>query len=226
MQDVSALLTALSTIAWPVLALLVFLLFRVELRGVIDSVRSRGIKLKVGGQELTIDEASQQQGALIADLQAQVLSLREAVSGAGVAVPVAHVVGAPITPLPSSPSALWVDDEPKNNSYLIQLLNDSGVHVDLAGSTTEGLKRFSSRRYDIVLSDMGRPEGGRYNRTAGLALAEEIRRVDPQVPIVFFTSARSARDHRADAERLGARITNSATEVAEQFKQVFGAAAQ
>jgi hypothetical protein len=52
-------------------------------------------------------------------------------------------------------------------------------------------------------------------------LLAEIRKADPTIPFVIFTSARSAHDHKAEVERLGAYITNSATEVAEQFRQVF-----
>jgi CheY-like chemotaxis protein len=204
-----------------VLVLGAIYLFRVEVAHVIDSARSRGIRIKVGGQELTIDEASKQQGTLIADLQAQVVNLREAVLGAGLNVPAAEAAVEPATA--NDRSALWVDDEPKNNSYLIQLLIDSGVDVDLALTTADGLKRFAGRRYDMVLSDIGRPEGSGFNRTAGLTLLAEIRKTDRQILFVFFTSGRSAREHRAEAERLGASITNSATEVAEQFKQVFAA---
>jgi len=220
MQDFAALLSAVSSFAWPLLVLGVVYLFRAELRRVIDSAQSRGIRLKVGGQELTIDEANQQQGDLIADLQRQVVTLRETVQGAGMNVPTAALAAAapPIT----RRSALWVDDEPKNNSYLIQLLSDEGFDVDIALSTREGLKRFSGKRYDIVLSDMGRPERllG-YDRTAGLTLFKEIRKTDQAVPLILFTSARAVREYKAEVDRLGAYITNSATEVAEHLRRMF-----
>src|SRR6185437_10011143 len=105
------------------------------------------------------------------------------------------------------------DDNPKNNSYFFELLSNLAVEIDLALTTAEGLERLSRKHYDLILSDMGRSEGGKFEATAGLSLLAQVRTSDKNVPFVFVTTSRAVVEYRAQAEQLNARITNSATEL-------------
>jgi len=221
MTDVAKLLEALATIAWPVIVILLILLFRPAVAALIESARSRKFTLKIGGQELTMEEASEQQRNLIADLQAQVVEIRERIGRPVAEAPQAeahlngrHFAGA----------VLWVDDQPKNNSFLVGQLTDKGVNVDLALSTSEGLRMFGDRTYAVVVSDMGRTEDGIFKSTAGLELLRQIRASKGTVPFIFYTTFRATREYRTEALSLGATaITSSPTEILGLLQSAFGA---
>jgi CheY-like chemotaxis protein len=205
------LIKSISSLLWPAIAIVLILLFRPAITAIIESARSRKFTLKIADQELTMEEVSEQQRSLIVDLQAQVVELRKKVEGQ--LTPAIGTATAPSAPTQFA-SILWVDDQPKNNSYFIQQLADLGVSVDLALSTTEGLRKFRRGAYMAVISDMGRREDNGYNPTAGLDLLKAIRSTDIQVPFVIFCSARGVREHGAEAATLGATaVTSSPTEL-------------
>jgi CheY-like chemotaxis protein len=220
MTEFAKLLEGLAALAWPAIIILLIFLFRPAVAALIESARSRKFTLKIGGQELTMEEANQQQRTLIADLQAQVLELRNRIEGVtqpALAEPEARLVA------PPSPSGLilWVDDQPKNNSYFVQELSDKGVKVDLALSTSEGLRLFAKGAYGVVISDMGRTEDGSYKATAGLELLRKVREQNRTVPFIIFCSSRGAREHKESAISLGATaITSSPTELFGLFQTV------
>jgi CheY-like chemotaxis protein len=109
---------------------------------------------------------------------------------------------------------LWVDDQPKNNSYFVQQLADRGVTVDLALSTSEGVKQFERTQYGLVVSDMGRVENGSFRPTAGLELLQRVRAQSHDMPFIVFCSSRAAHEHAAEARALGVTaITSSPTEL-------------
>ena len=71
-----------------------------------------------------MEEASEQQRKLIADLQAQVLEIKKSLEG--IALPAPGCTGESSAQNVSCgvASILWVDDQPKNNSYFVQQLVD------------------------------------------------------------------------------------------------------
>jgi CheY-like chemotaxis protein len=69
-------ISAVSSLLWPLLALVVLLSFHRPLRRLIDPVKRRRIMLEVGGQELSLSEVTKEQSKLVADLQEQVVVLR------------------------------------------------------------------------------------------------------------------------------------------------------
>lgn len=213
MTDFSKALEGIAALLWPCIVILLVFLFKPAVAALIESAKSRKFTLKIGGQELTMEEANAQQRTLIADLQSQVVEIQKMLG-----------VGAQpaVTPLKSQPSRratrqaliLWVDDQPKNNSYFVQQLSDKGFIIDLALSTAEGLKQFDRGQYGLVISDMGRTEEGLYKPTAGLDLLERIRAQSPDIPFVIFCSSRGIREHASEAVALGVTsITSSPTEL-------------
>ena len=220
MTDVPKLLEGLAAVAWPAIVVLLIILFRPAVAAVIESARSRKFTLKLGGQELTMEEASQQQRNLIADLQAQVVDIRKRMETSVLASPQEPIR---TTMLTSTTSVLWVDDQPKNNSYFVQQLTDKGVTVDLALSTAEGLRLFEKKSYVIVISDMGRTEEAAYKPTAGIEFLRQIRESNKTVPFIVFCSAQGAKKNRKAAMSLGATaITSSPTEMFGILQTTFG----
>lgn len=213
MADISQILEGVANLLWPAIILLLIFWFRPAVAALIDSAKSRKFTLKIGGQELTMEEANQQQSNLIADLQSQLLELRRKIEGgAQAAFPLA---GEPsIGPSLRKGDILWVDDRPKNNSYLIQQLRGRGYSVDLARSTSEGLRLNDQSQYNFIISDLGRTEEGSYKPTAGLDLLKRIRAQNSDIPVVIFSSSRRLRDEEAAAKEMGVTaMTSSATEL-------------
>lgn len=203
MDALAKLLSALASLAWPLLfAVLLYHLFG-PIRTLVESARGRKFTIKVAGNELTMEEASEQQRAIVSDLQTKLAELEKRI-GSGI-VPLLGTINPPTT---SSKRLLWVDDNPKNNSYLVASLEERGVRVDIALSTDEALAKFKTTQYDIVVSDMGRPEGNK----AGLDLTTKLKEFRPNVPVFIFCGASAARNLRDEALKVGVtEITSSAT---------------
>ena len=216
MEQLGHLLTALATLAWPMVALVVISAFKGPLAILINSAKDRKFTFKVAGQEITMEEANQQQQRLIDDLQTQVLELRrrrdEGPAEAKPSSPAVRMLEEPI----KKRRVLWVDDNPKNNSFILQRLEERGFSVDLALSTDEGINLFAANSYLLVVSDMGRKEGGKYNPSAGLSLLRELRKDHATVPVLFFTSSESSRKYQEEVLAHGpSGITSSPTELWE-----------
>lgn len=210
MDSLQKIIQALASLLWPVIVLVIVLRFRPAITAIVESARSRKFTLRIGGQELTMEEANQTQQKLIADLQGQVAEIQKRLDGA-VAGPRAPT-GSPTPPIDNVKSMLWVDDNPKNNSYFVEHLSELGIRVDTAVSTAEAARLFDSRQYDYVISDMGRLEGGMFNSRAGLDLLRSVRGKNPTIPFVFFSSQKALENYGQQALELGATgMTSSPT---------------
>lgn len=217
MDALADLLRALAALAWPGIIIILLFLFRQNVREVIESAKSRRFTVKVAGNELTMEEISEQQRNLISDLQQQVVGLQSQLQGlsSGGRGPAADE-GARILEegVEGINRILWVDDEPKRNATLIQSFQEQGIDVITALSTEEALRKLSrgSRGFDRVITDMGRFESGKFNPFAGIELTRRIRPAYPDIPIILFTSAQSAREKREQALAAGVtEVTSSAT---------------
>jgi CheY-like chemotaxis protein len=73
---VSQTISATATLLWPLIVLLALIVFRKPLLKVIRSAADRDVTVKIGGEEVSLGQVSQQQTNLITDLQEQVLQLQ------------------------------------------------------------------------------------------------------------------------------------------------------
>ncbi|WP_310599233.1 PAS domain S-box protein [Desulfobulbus sp.] len=78
---------------------------------------------------------------------------------------------------------LVVDDEPPITFFLVQVLEHLGYKVQACLSSEDALKAFLKRwnAFDLIITDMGMPG------MTGLELAEKIKAVNPDVPIMLCT---------------------------------------
>ena len=77
---------------------------------------------------------------------------------------------------------LIVEDEIGIQNFLKQGLEEEGFIVDTSSSGIEGLDKFSTGNYDLLLLDWMMPQ------LTGLELCKKIRETNSQVPIIFLTA--------------------------------------
>jgi len=78
-------------------------------------------------------------------------------------------------------SILLVDDEPAIHVALGTFFREAGYFVEDAQNGAAGLRIFKERPWDLVLIDRAMPGMG------GEELAEEIRKISPDVPLILIT---------------------------------------
>lgn len=100
---------------------------------------------------------------------------------------------------------LWVDDHPRNNDYPRQILGEAGIKFTMALSTEEAMKILESKKFDLIISDLGRGS----NRTAGLELITQIKENKITTPIVIYASQLAIKNFGAKATELGAVAVTS-----------------
>ena len=92
---------------------------------------------------------------------------------------------------------LLVEDD-ESLGYVIQdLLSMHGYKVHLARDGKEGLHFFNKSNYDLCLVDIMMP------KKDGFSLAEDIRKLNAEVPLVFLT-ARNQKEDKIKGLKLGA----------------------
>ncbi len=100
---------------------------------------------------------------------------------------------------------LWVDDRPSNNENVARVLqNTLAVVIDTATSTPDALQKLSDSKYELVISDLGRPEG----RFAGLDLVSQLRQNQNNVTFIIY-SRMATPELEAQAAKYNATTTNS-----------------
>jgi CheY-like chemotaxis protein len=204
------IIEAIGSLLWPLL--LAVVVFRVlpHLPGTVadlrQALRTRAFKVKVGGVELSVEQATEQLRRQVTDLQTQVAAqLAEHGPAAAAAA----------QPYQGRPTVLWVDDRPEGNALELAKLRDDGVEVLQARSTAEAMDVLTLRRgVQAVITDLGRGEGGEYRPHAGLELLRQLREAGFELPVLVYTSARGVARDREDAVAAGAAlVTASPTEL-------------
>ena len=92
---------------------------------------------------------------------------------------------------------LFVEDEEDLVMIVADTLRGEGYNVTTAADGREGLMRFKTEGADIVVADVMMP------RMDGFAMAREIRKISPKVPLLFLT-AKSTIDDVEKGFELGA----------------------
>ncbi len=113
---------------------------------------------------------------------------------------------------------LWVDDRPFNNVYERQALEALGFRIATSTSTDDALQKMEGQRYDLIISDMGRPPDDR----AGYTLLSAVREFDRRIPFLIYAGSRKP-EHQREARSRGAQgTTNRADELLKMVLDVTG----
>jgi CheY-like chemotaxis protein len=207
-----ALTKLLGVLVWPALLAFVLVRFGPALKEFFSSLGE--FTFKGGGFEATAkrkqaEAAAALVAASVARPDANTTPESAARDAKEAAAVVAEAVNARVIRRASEATALWVDDRPSNNIFERQSLEALGVSFVLATSTEEALDRLAKQKFDVIISDMGRPPDPR----AGYTLLEKLRASGNQTPFVIY-AASNAPEHKAEARSRGALgSTNRASEL-------------
>ena len=202
---------SLTGLAWPIFASIFVWKIFPSLRNVIES---RQFTIKIGGMEVSAQQASENLATQVDDLQKKVTEIRTALDeGANRDVVQNQSNKAKASVSFASPAVatvvrrvLWVDDQPKNNVFEIAKLEKESIDVIEVTSTMEAMRLVISGKepFGLVISDMGRREDGEYRAKAGLRLIENIRRAGVKdLPIIVYSSARYLDRTRDEVRQAG-----------------------
>lgn len=81
------------------------------------------------------------------------------------------------------PSALVVEDDPDISLALHDLLEFEGFHVDCAPTCRQAFTAIAQHSYDVVLLDLGLPDGD------GSSILEDLRTSRPGLPVIVLTAS-------------------------------------
>ena len=233
------IIEAIGSLLWPLLVAVLLIRVIPHIPGVVAdlrrAMRTRAFTVKIGGVELSVEEATEQLRRQVTDLQTQManqLAERPPAEppdrvGAGPpGRPGSPGAGAEAAAGPAAdqgrPTVLWVDDNPEANTLELAKLRDDGVEVLLARSTAEAMDVLSLRRgVGAIVTDMGRTEDGEFRSHAGLALLRQLHEAEQSQPVLVYTSTRRVELDRQDALDAGATtVTSSPTELFAALRRV------
>lgn len=83
---------------------------------------------------------------------------------------------------------LFVEDDPNLSMILQDYLEMIGFRVDHARDGMEGFEFFKRSRYDLLILDIMMP------KKDGFTLADDIRKINTKVPIIFLTAKNMKED--------------------------------
>ncbi|NET39267.1 MAG: response regulator [Cyanothece sp. SIO1E1] len=216
---IEAITQLLNVLIWPGVIVFILIRFGRDLRQFFSSLGE--LTLKGAGFEASLKKKQAEAAAALAAAAASRtdgdIAHEEAAQEARIAT---DVVAEAVTPRAirqaSKSSVLWVDDRPNNNIYERQALETLGVSFVLATSTDEALKHISRRRFDMIISDMGRPPDSR----AGYTLLDKLRDAGDKTPFIIYAGSR-APEHVAESRQHGAiGCTNNANELFQHSGQI------
>jgi CheY-like chemotaxis protein len=206
------MMTALAAIAWP----LVLGLCLWKILPVVRSRLSAGVvNVRMFGVEISLQDASENLGRQIADLQQKVAELRAVAHESH-----PHFLETLEDRAQQSVTdrVLWVDDRPANNAVEVGRLRSAGAHVDQVVSTDEALRALARTKYTKVISDMERAEDGHTNPQAGLNLIQRMSEHGLETPVYIYCSQRGVELNREELLAAGAAgVTSSPLELFEHL---------
>src|SRR5690606_23413882 len=99
----------------------------------------------------------------------------------------------------NSKRLLWVDDEIDLLRPHLLFVQGRGYHIDAVANGDDALELIRLHPYDLVLLDEQMP--GR----SGMEVFDELRRIDPLVPVVMVTKSE---EDRTMTEAIGRRVSD------------------
>jgi CheY-like chemotaxis protein len=115
---------------------------------------------------------------------------------------------------------LWVDDNPANNELAVRALRKFGLDIEQATDTEAAMAALRRRKFDLVISDMGRGD----DKRAGYTLLKLLRDGGSKVPYFIFAGLDKPEYRREAAERGAQLSTNDMIELVDHVVRSLGKA--
>jgi len=201
-------LTAIAQLLWPIFALILTLKLLPELKSIFHRIsESKNLKIKWGDKELSVQEAAENiERALGSLLSAEASKGSPSSTTENLSLGLGARLRAESQ---TTKRILWVDDKPKTVALEMAWLRDRGVQIDEAPTTEEAIGLFERDKYDLVITDMFRRELGVRSPHAGVDLLEKLRQADPNVNVIAYCAAASARAYGKQFLESGGRAVAS-----------------
>lgn len=190
LSDVADLVGAL---AWPVVVLVLVLMFRRSLIGLLN--RDKVKATLPGGLSFVARDPGAATDAVVDASASKGMHVDKALTQQEVEATTEDMVG-----LRRSPRLLWVDDRPSDDRHEIEAFESLGFTVDLTTSTADAIARLALQGpFDVVVSNMERP----LDPSAGYTLLDSLRQAGDVTPYVVYADSPEP-EHFDDAVRHGA----------------------
>lgn len=92
---------------------------------------------------------------------------------------------------PKTIRVLHVDDDPDIRLMISASLQDLGYFVATAGSRGEAMKLVQEVKFDLFILDVRLPDGN------GVDLCREIRELQPNIPVLYYSAYASDEEQKA-----------------------------
>lgn len=192
-----------SALVWPVALLCVVLVFRTQLRDLLTNAST--LTIKASGVEASFTRGDVQAAA---SLGAASAAHGESLDPTAVFDTIDALRRA-AQKSRGTTRILWVDDDPANNEYERQVLESLDITVVLATSTAEALVLLNRVSFDLVISDMGRPDDNR----AGYTLVDTMRQGGDLTPFIIYAGSKTEEYTRAARAHGAVGTTNLPSEL-------------
>ncbi len=194
----------IGAISWPLVIVFVLLYFGRPLRAFLQNLGEFKLKVGASGVEAQLTkqqaEAAAYLGAAAAQRGGDGAGGSPAEQAKGIASVVTETVGATTTRQMANSTVLWVDDHPSNNVYERMALEALGIRFVISTSTDDAVEKLRTGRYDLVISDMGRPPDSH----AGYTLLSRVRdELKLKTPYLIYAGSNDPA-HDAEAQKKGA----------------------
>jgi len=194
----------IGAISWPLVIVFTLLYFGRPLRAFLQNLGELKFKAGPGGVEASLTKqqaaAAAYLGAAAAQRSGDDATGSPAEQAQGIANVVTEAVGPSTLRQLTDATVLWVDDRPNNNIYERMALEALGIRFVLSTSTDDAIERLHIGRYDLIISDMGRPPDSQAGYTLLARVRDELKL---KTPYVIYASS-NAPEHDAEARRRGA----------------------
>jgi len=202
---VEAIVSLAQALGWPLIVLFIILYFGAPLKRFLRDVGEFTFKAGTSGLEATAKRQQIEAAALLgaASAKPSVSTTEKPVPDEEKSRGIANVVdqmGRPrVIRRLAGASVLWVDDNPSNNVYERRALEVFGIQFAISTSTKDALEKIKLNKYNVIISNMGRPPDDR----AGYTLLDAKNKLRDKTPFIIYSTSNRP-EHKAEARRRGA----------------------
>jgi CheY-like chemotaxis protein len=193
------IVSLIGALAWPLAVIYLVGVFSGPIGRLIDRSNSATVEVP-GGGKVSLAAVAASAAAVGAAASKQDISAQQAVqniSGGFVSQT------GDVKPL-NQGKILWVDDNPDNNTLLINAFKQLGIQVTLALSTEQAEALLGQSQFDVVISDMDRPP----DHEAGETLLKWMQARALKTPVIIYAAQWAAANAGRESEIGALKITN------------------